>query len=142
MTGPVLGLDLGARRIGLALSDDAGKIAFPAGYLDRSGLEKDLSALVALIEQRGVTRVAVGLPLHLDGGISVGAQAARQFADALARACNRPVELVDERLTTAEAQRALQGAPRSRRRKRKQVIDSMAATLLLRTYLQQRETGP
>jgi len=50
--------------------------------------------------------------------------------------------LVDERLTTAEAQRALQGAPRSRRRKRKQVIDSMAATLLLRTYLQQRETGP
>lgn len=142
MTGPVLGLDLGARRIGLALSDDAGKIAFPAGYLERSGLEKDLLALVELIGERGVTRIAVGLPLHLDGGAGVGAQAARQFADALARASDRPVELIDERLTTVEAERALQGAPSGKRRKRKEVIDSMAATLLLRTYLAQIETRP
>jgi putative Holliday junction resolvase len=142
MTGPVLGLDLGARRIGLALSDDAGKIAFPAGYLDRSGLERDLQALLELIQERRVTQVVVGLPLHLDGGVGVGARAARQFADALARATDRPVELVDERLTTVEAERALQGAPRSKRRKRKEVIDSMAATLLLRTYLEQAESRP
>ena len=137
MTGPVLGLDLGARRIGLALSDDAGKIAFPAGHLDRSGLEADLRALVTLIEERGVTRVAVGLPLHLDGRAGVGAQAAQRFAEALAGACELPVDLIDERWTTVEAERALAGAPRGRRRKRKDVIDSMAATLLLRTYLEQ-----
>ena len=137
MTGPVLGLDLGARRIGLALSDDAGKIAFPAGHLDRTGLERDLRALHELIEEKGVTRVAIGLPLHLDGRAGTGAEAARRFAEALAGVCERPVELVDERWTTVEAERALQDAPARRRRKRKEVIDSMAATLLLRTYLEQ-----
>jgi putative Holliday junction resolvase len=135
MTGPVLGLDLGARRIGLAVSDEAGQIAFPAGYLDRSSLEADLAALEALVAERAVRRIVVGLPRLLDGRDGTGAAAARRFAAALADRIALPVELEDERLTTAEAERALREAPARRRRDRKHLLDAMAATLLLRGYL-------
>jgi putative Holliday junction resolvase len=136
MWGPVLGLDFGARRIGLAVSNPEATLAFPAGTLERAGLDRDLAALRSLIEERGVTRVVVGLPLHMDGRSGVGADAARAFARALAGATSLPVELLDERWTTSEAERALREAPSARRRGRKQIIDSMAATLLLRTYLE------
>ena len=136
MTGPVLGLDLGARRIGLALSDEGAQLAFPQGHLERKDLEHDLAALLALASERGVTRIVVGLPRLLDGREGTGAAAARRFADALAERTALPVELQDERLTTAEAERALREAPARRRRGRKQVVDAMAATLLLRTYLE------
>ncbi|MGH0030101.1 MAG: Holliday junction resolvase RuvX, partial [Myxococcota bacterium] len=136
MTGPVLGLDLGARRIGLALSDEAARIAFPAGHLERKGAKKDLTALAELARERGVTRIVVGLPLLLDGRDGTGAEAARRFAAALAERTALPVDLQDERLTTAQAERALREAPARRRRGRKQVIDAMAATLLLRTFLE------
>jgi putative Holliday junction resolvase len=137
MTGPVLGLDLGARRIGLAISDSAASIAFPAGHLERRGRERDLSALRQLAEERCVVRIVVGLPLHLDGRAGTGAEAARAFAAALGEATQLPVELVDERWTTREAERALREAPAGRRRGRRQRLDAMAATLLLRTYLEQ-----
>ena len=138
MEGPVLGIDLGARRIGLAVSDPDRRIAFPAGYLERSGLQKDLAALKQLAVERGACRIVVGLPLQLDGHEGVGARAARDFARALADATALPVELLDERLTTAEAERALREAPRKARRARKQVVDAMAATLLLRGWLEAR----
>lgn len=136
MTGPVLGLDLGARRIGLAVSDEAARIAFPAGCLERRGLERDLAALQAVVSERAVTRIVVGLPVLLDGRDGVGAEAARRFAAALAERTALPVSLEDERLTTAEAERALRGAPAGRRRDRKRVVDAMAAALLLRTWLE------
>ena len=136
MWGPVLGLDFGARRIGLAVSNPEATLAFPAGTLERAGLDRDLAALRSLIEERGVARIVVGLPLHMDGRRGVGAEAARAFARALAGATALPVELLDERWTTSQAERALREAPRARRRARKQIVDSMAATLLLRTYLE------
>jgi len=135
MSGRVLGIDLGERRIGLAISDEERKLAFPAGALERSGLARDLAALRALASERGATRIVVGLPLHLDGREGVGARAARDFARALGEATALPVELLDERLTTVEAERALREAPARTRRGRKQVIDAMAATLLLRGWL-------
>ena len=141
MTGPVLGLDLGARRIGLALSDEVARIAFPAGHMERSSLAADLAALQTLVKERAVTRIVVGLPLLLSGGDGTGAQAARRFAAALGEATGLPVALLDERFTSAEAERALREAPARRRRRRKEVIDAMAATLLLRTYLQQTEAS-
>lgn len=155
MTGPVLGLDLGTRRIGLALSDPEAAIAFPAGHLDRRGLEADLAALAALVEERRVTRIVVGLPLHLDGRGSPGAAAAEQFAEALARATARPVDLLDERWTSLEAERALREAPSprgrraagertraaARRNRRRERVDATAATLLLRTYLARAAAG-
>ncbi|MDH3519184.1 MAG: Holliday junction resolvase RuvX [Myxococcales bacterium] len=138
MTGPVLGLDLGTRRIGLAVSDLAGSIAFPAGHLARRDLAHDLEALRALAAERGISRIVVGLPLHLDGRSGEAAQAARTFARALEAAIGLPVDLFDERWTSVEAERALRGAPRRRRARRKDVLDAMAATLMLRTYLETR----
>jgi putative Holliday junction resolvase len=139
--GCALGLDYGSRRIGLAVSDPEGLIAFPAGALERTGLERDLAALTALIAERGVTRVVVGLPLHLSGRSGPEAEAARAFARALGQAAGLRVDLLDERWTTREAERALRDAPGKGNRKRgRGSVDSVAATLLLRTYLE-RERG-
>jgi putative Holliday junction resolvase len=140
MQGPILGLDLGARRIGLAISDERGVFAFPLGHLERVGPKRDLEALRTLAVERGATRIVVGLPLQLDGREGVEARAAREFARVLAEATSLRVELMDERLTTVEAERALREAPRSKRRARKQVIDAMAATLMLRSWLE--SSGP
>lgn len=141
MHGPVLGLDFGARRIGLAVSDAEAAIAFPIGALERRGLAKDLAALGELIRERGVVEVVVGLPLHLDGRSGSGAEAARAFAAALGEATRLPVALVDERWTTAQAERALAGAPRKSRR-RKGNVDALAAALILRTYLERPAGTP
>jgi putative Holliday junction resolvase len=133
--GPVLGLDFGGRRIGLAVSDREGAIAFPVGALERKGLTRDLAALGEVIRERGVVSVVVGLPLHLDGRAGTGATAARAFAAALGEATGLPVALVDERFTTAQAERALAHAPR-RARRSKEKVDALAATLILRSYLE------
>jgi putative Holliday junction resolvase len=138
MKGRVLALDLGERRIGLAVSDEEAGFAFPAGYHERSGRARDLEALRVLAAEQGVVRILVGLPLLLDGREGKGAVAAREFASALGAATSLPVELVDERLTTREAEHALREAPSRTRRGRKHVIDAMAATLLLRRWLDAR----
>ena len=84
MHGRVLALDLGARRIGLAVSDPEQTLAFPAGHLERVGAQRDLEALQALADEREISRIVVGLPLHLDGGDGDAARSAREFAQALA----------------------------------------------------------
>lgn len=134
--GPVLGLDLGARRIGLAVSDADAAIAFPIGALERTRQSADLAALADVIREREIVAVVVGLPLHMDGRPGIGAAAARAFAEALREAAGIPVALIDERWTTALAERALADAPRKRRRQ-KGSVDALAATLILRTYLEQ-----
>jgi putative Holliday junction resolvase len=132
----VLGLDLGEKRIGLAISDAEGRIAFPAGHLDRVGPRKDLEALAALIAERGVERAVVGLPLHLDGRAGREAEAARAFASSLAASAGIPVETLDERWTTVAAHRSLREAGRGTARRRgKGAVDAVAAALLLSTYL-------
>ncbi len=133
----VLGLDLGERRIGLSISDPEATVATPAGVLERTGLARDLSALGALIREREVERVVVGLPIHMDGHLGPEAEAARRFAAALSEAVGVKVDLLDERWTSVEAERALResGVRGSKRRKS---IDSVAATILLRTYLARR----
>lgn len=130
----VLGLDLGRRRIGLALSDPKGVIALPAGALQRRDLASDLESLRALVVEREVERIVVGLPIHMNGSRGSEAQAAQSFARALAETTGLPVDTLDERWTTVEAQRALRAAGVKARRQR-QVVDSVAATILLRTYL-------
>ena len=131
----MLGLDYGARRIGLAVSDPEGKFAFPAAVLERQGLEKDLEALRAFARERGATRIVIGLPLHMDGRQGTEAEAVRAFSVALAEATGLPVELLDERWTTQEAERALREIePRGRKRRPK--LDAAAAAILLRTWLE------
>ena len=134
MRGRVLALDLGSRRIGMAVSDPERSLAFPAGHLDRVEARRDLEALHALAQEREISRIVVGLPLHLDGGAGEAAQSAREFAEALARVTAVPVDLFDERWTTREALRSLRdSAPKRRRRKGE--VDAVAATLLLQSWL-------
>ena len=139
----VVGLDLGRRRIGLAISDPMG-IALPAGTLTRRSLREDLRWLQEWTAEREVTQIVVGLPIHMNGSSGPEAEQARGFAQKLEEATQLPVDLLDERWTTVEAERALRATGR-RRRDRRKVIDSVAATILLRTYLQRdanrRERG-
>lgn len=141
----VLALDLGARRIGLALSDAGGRIAFPEGHLERRSVRHDFAALRELVRDRGVERVVVGLPVHMNGREGTAASRARDFAARLRAELGIPVELLDERWTTREAVRTLHATGRrvgGRRGKGKRVgrgsVDAVAASLLLSTYLERR----
>lgn len=136
----VLGIDYGSRRIGLAISDAEDKIALPAGTLESKGRKQDLAAIASMARERGVGGVVVGLPIHMSGREGPEAEAARRFAAEIGEALSVPVTLLDERWTTVEADRALQEGGRRSRKKRKAAIDSMAATLLLRTFLE-RQAG-
>jgi putative Holliday junction resolvase len=136
--GAVLAVDYGARRIGLAVSDPHGVFAFPAGILERSGPEHDLAALREIVERRGVVQIVVGLPIHMNGREGPEARAARAFAAALGRETGRTVHLFDERWTSREAERALR---ESERRREPGDVDAVAATLLLRAWLERRARG-
>ena len=133
--GPVLALDYGARRIGLAVSDPAAEFAFPLTELERRDEKHDREALCALAAERGVVQLVVGLPLHMDGRAGPEADAARAFAKGLSAATGLPVELLDERWTTREARRSLRDIQPRRRKRQRARVDSAAAALLLRTFL-------
>lgn len=134
-SGPILGVDYGTKRIGLAVSDPEGRMAFPLKTLIRKNLRQDLDAIRALADERDVGHIVVGLPLHMDGRRGPEAAAAEGFADRLHAATGRSVEMVDERLTSVEAERALRETGRTGRRGR-EVVDAVAASLLLRTWLE------
>ncbi len=136
----VLGLDVGERRIGVALSDPLGLTAQPLTVLARRDLVRDLEAIRGFITQHGVETVVVGLPLTMQGAHGPQAQRITAFAQTLRRELALPVELVDERLTTVQGERALLEMDTSRR-KRKQVIDQVAAQLILQHFLDVRRTA-
>ena len=126
----ILGIDHGSVRIGLALSDELGWTAQPLSFIEAD----KLSHIVEIVRQREVTRIVVGLPRNMDGSYGPAAQAAREFVEKLATLVSIPIETWDERLTTAQADRILIAGNVSRA-KRKQKIDSMAAQLMLQSYL-------
>lgn len=138
MKGRVAGLDVGDRTIGIAVSDPLGWTAQGVEVLRRGRRPADdLARLLAVLKSREVELVVVGLPLNMNGSEGPRAQISRQFAADLTAASGLPVELLDERLTTAQAQRMLIGADASRRR-RKEVVDMLAAQLILQSYLDRR----
>jgi len=133
--GRALGLDLGEARIGLALSDPLGVTAQPLETLERSGSRRDLERIAGLVRDRGVSTVVVGLPLRLSGEEGPAATAARAFARRLAaRLEGVAVRLWDERLTTALAERTMISG-RARRAKRRKRVDTVAAALILQSWL-------
>jgi putative Holliday junction resolvase len=136
-----MALDYGTRRIGIAVSDDEGTFAFPAGFLACQGRKRDLAALRCLAAERSIRSIVVGLPVHMDGRKGETAVAAEEFANAVAQETGLPVEMLDERWTTREAERALSES-KSGRRKRREAVDSAAATLLLRSYLERTRNAP
>ncbi len=132
-----LGLDVGERRIGVAVSDTLGIAAGRLVTIERRGLQADLEALRELIHQQAVEVVVVGIPLSLRGGQGPQARRVQAFAEALQRRIGVPIEFVDERLTTVQGTRALIETGLSARR-RKAVVDQVAAQLILQQYLETR----
>ena len=130
----VLGLDVGDRRIGVALSDPLGLTAQRLTVLDRRGIARDIAAVRALVERHEAKTVVVGLPLTMGGVQGVQANKVTAFSDALRRQITVPVQLVDERLTTVQGTRALLETGASRG-KRKQLIDVVADKLILQQFL-------
>lgn len=134
----MVGIDLGSRRIGVAVSDATGTLASPHSVVDRSGdLAADHRRLAAIVAEVGAGRVVVGMPLSLDGTAGAAARAASEEADALAAVVGVPVETYDERLTTVSAQQALR-AGGTRARSQRAVIDKAAAAVLLQSWLDGR----
>jgi putative Holliday junction resolvase len=130
----LIGVDLGEKRIGLALSDATRTIASGLTTLQRGKSARDAERLLELAAEHGVCGLIIGLPVRLDGSQGPRAQATRAFAAKLAGLTPLPLLLWDERLTTVEAERTLIAADASRRR-RAQVIDKVAATLILQGAL-------
>jgi len=129
-----LGLDLGSKRIGVALSDPLGITAQPLTVLSSAGTQKDIETIGGLVEQHEVTQVIVGLPLNMDGTESATTQKVREFTGKLAARLGVPVFFVDERLSSKQAERVMiEGG--ARREKRKEKNDQVAAALLLDSAL-------
>jgi putative Holliday junction resolvase len=129
-----MGLDVGTKTVGVAVADELGLTAQPLTVLRRSNLKADLAELSKLAAEREVDRFVIGLPLNMDGSEGPRAEATRRFGDALAKASKLAIIYQDERLTTVAAERALLEADVSRG-KRREVIDQVAATIILQGWL-------
>jgi putative holliday junction resolvase len=133
-----LGLDLGTKRVGVALSDSAGSLATPYEVIARVGdRRREHARIAALVDEADAEIVVVGLPLSLDGSVGPAAQGALDEVDQLAQVLPVPVVTHDERLTTVTAERDLraQGLPGPARRR---VVDKVAAAVMLQAWLDHR----
>jgi len=131
----LLGLDLGTKTIGLALSDSMLSVASPLETLRRTKFTADAEALLALIAEREICGLVLGLPRNMDGSEGPRAQSTRAFANNMAGKTDLPITFWDERLTTAEAERVLIDQADMNRKRRGEVIDKMAASIILQNFL-------
>jgi len=137
----ILGLDHGQRRIGVAISDELGLTAQPLLTIVHTNPRNDLRSLGRLLRRYACAEIVIGWPIHLSGDRSPRARAAEKFADSLRTEFNLPVHLWDERMSTAEAHRHLDAVGRGVR-DRKDVIDQVAAMLILQSWLDARRLRP
>ncbi len=133
--GRVMALDIGDKRIGIALSDPMKIVANPFDTLKRVEIKGDINKIVKMIADNDVDTVVCGLPKMLDNTESLQTIKAKEFADMLREKTSAKVVMMDERLTTVQAQRVLIEAD-VRREKRREVIDKLAATVILQSYLE------
>ena len=132
----ILGLDIGDARTGVAISDELGIAAHPLCTIQRRSRKALLAELQELVIAHNVEQIVVGLPLQLDGETGTQAKRVKQFAEKLAQQVNLPIVFWDESYTTVEAAQILR-VSKKRRKKRKQVIDQVAAVLILEGYLEE-----
>ena len=137
--GALLGLDLGTKTIGVAVSDPDRRVATPVETIRRSTFASDSARIVALVAERRAVGIVLGLPLNMDGSAGPRAQSTRGFARNLARVCDLPIGLWDERLSTAAVERQLIEADVSRA-KRAKSIDQHAAVFILQGALDRLRT--
>jgi putative Holliday junction resolvase len=129
-----LGLDVGERRIGVAVSDPDGTVAVPVTVVDRKSEAAALGQIAALIKDHDIDRIVVGMPRSLDGSLGKQARAVQSFAESLKGCTDLPVVDWDERLSTLHAERMMVEAG-VKRVKRKRRLDSVAAAIILQGYL-------
>ncbi len=143
--GRILGLDIGERRIGVAISDPDCRLAVPLRVLECRGRATDTQTIIDLAKTEGAETLVVGHPVTLAGGKSPQTRLVEEFAERLAKATTIPVELWDERLTSVQAERS-PSRPKSRRAKSKRrprtSNDDLAAALILQGYLDRRRANP
>ncbi len=132
--GRILAVDLGDRRTGLALSDEGRFLASGIGTISPGGIAATAAAVAKTVKERGAVAAVVGLPRNMDGSEGARADRCREFAVMLAKAAGIPVLMTDERLTTVAASRYLNETD-TRGRKRKGVIDSLSAEIILQNTL-------
>jgi putative Holliday junction resolvase len=135
-----MGLDVGDKTIGVAVSDPFGWTAQGVEVIRRNGWSNDFRRLIELRDQYEVSEWVVGYPINMNGTIGSRATLCKAFADQLQERFSQPVHLIDERLTTVAAERLMISADVSRQ-KRKQKIDQVAATLILQLFLDARPKG-
>ncbi len=131
----LLGLDLGSKTIGLAISDSGLAVASPLETIRRKKFTADAAALIALIGERGIGALVLGLPKNMDGSEGPRAQSTRQFAANLLEKIDIPIAFWDERLSTAEVERVLIDQADMTRKRRGEVIDKLAASVILQNCL-------
>lgn len=132
-----LGLDVGSKRIGVAGCDGTGLIATGLTTIERTSFDRDVQQLKELVEQRQAQILVVGMPYSLDGTIGFQAKQVKKFAERLTKALQLPVEYVDERLTSLEAEELIKAEKRSPSRN-KSLIDRKAAAIILQQWLDVR----
>ena len=140
ITGRVLALDLGKRRIGLALSDELGITAQGLETLHRTTIREDLATLAKLAVDRNVGLILMGKPLHMSGDESRQSAYTRDFAERLKGVTGLPTQFWDERWTSVQAERVLRSSGISIE-KRAKAIDRLAAVILLESYLDSLQQG-
>lgn len=136
----ILSLDVGEKRIGMALSDALGIIAQQLDTLVRKNEESDFKLIKEILKEKKVAEIVVGFPLNMDGTTGPKAEEIGRFVEKLRGECDIPVKIWDERLTTRQADRLLREADVSRR-KRKKLDDKLAAQLILQSYLDSITAG-
>jgi putative Holliday junction resolvase len=132
----IMGLDIGSRTVGVAISDELGMIAQGLKTIRRRSMEEDLNEISLIIAQYKIDKIVVGLPKNMDGTIGKQAEMVFQWIKAAQEKIGLPMSTWDERLSTVEASKILLEADLSRK-KRKEVIDKLAAVLILQGYLNQ-----
>jgi len=128
----IMGLDMGDRRVGVALSDPLGILASPLTIISRTDEEADIEAIIAIARQYEVGRIIIGLPLSMDGSLGTQANKVKEFAAELSCQMDIPIEFKDERLSTVLAKRIVRNVRKTNRETR---YDAAAAALILQSYL-------
>jgi putative Holliday junction resolvase len=137
----LMGLDVGEKTIGVAMSDELQIIVSPYETIRRTAsIKADLREVQRLVEEFEVAKVIIGNPVMLSGEEAIQVKKVREFAERLARRLKVPVELWDERLTTVQAGRILKEAGKTRE-ERKKLIDSVAASIILKSYMEAHDEG-
>ena len=134
-----LGIDFGEKRVGIAITDPTRTIAQPFKTIHYTSLKKLVTEIKAILAEKEVAKIILGLPLSMKGADSAQTQVVRDFADRLRNSCHVPVELLDERLTTVQAHQVMHqmGKKPSRHRDK---VDQIAAQYILQTYIDREKT--